>query len=68
MAVFGIGRHKLTIIYKSGVKLHLRADEFDAKWYQEGGGVSSLSWRGMGSKSPIYAGLENIEAIYNGWV
>lgn len=60
-------QQKVTIVYKSGVKVRLRLKRLSVTWGRESGTVTALEWEGL-KNAPIHAGLGNIESVWNGWI
>ena len=62
---FGVPNHKLTILYKSGAKVHVRADNFEVK--KQGGTLTETNWVNLKPR-PLYFGVDEVAAIYQGHV
>lgn len=58
-------KYKITIIYKSGVKIHAKADKFTVTSYNDGG--ASYEWEGL-EPNPLRIGADDIAAVYEGHV
>lgn len=58
-------KSKITIIYKSGVKIHAKADKFTVTSYNNGG--ANYKWEGL-EPIPLRIGADEIAAIYEGHV
>lgn len=58
---------KTTVLYKSGNKVHFKAVKFDYKG--TGSSLTTVSWMTRGRRTkPLFINVDEIEAIYQGWV
>lgn len=68
MPLGGPTKYPFTILYKSGQKVHIRAEEVVVHFTTEfPSRVARIDWTGIEPDS-IYTGLSNIEAVWNGHV
>ncbi len=58
-----------TIIYKSGVKVHVSAEDLQISYYTPRGemAITRFSYKSM-VPQPLYSGIEDIAAIWEGHV
>ena len=60
-------KHWVTIIYKSGAKVHLRVEDLTVKWL--GDDLTKLSWEGTDPETePLFVSLSDIAAVWKGRV
>ena len=57
----------VTIVYKSGAKVHLTVEKFDLEWHQDTGQITRASWDGV-KPSIIKLGMQDISAVFEGHV
>ena len=55
-------KHKVRIVYKSGVVQDVRCKEFTVRWNQVDG-IHTVKWEGC-EPHPMYLGVDEIAAIY----
>lgn len=56
----------VTIVYKSGVKVHLRCKSFTVTRYASGN--RGFDWDGMVGVKPLLLGADDIAAVFEGKV
>lgn len=58
---------KLTIVYKSGQRVHVRAKSLTATWSRADQALTKLEWDSLEPR-PIFVNLHAVESIWNGHV
>jgi len=56
----------VTIVYKSGVTVQMKTDDFHVK--KTDGEITEIRWTGTPKPRPLYIGVDDIAAIYEGKV
>lgn len=56
------GRHKVRVIYKSGVVQDIRCDQFKVT-FSAMGGLARITWDNA-HPSPLFVGVDHIAAVY----
>lgn len=59
-------KHTVTIIYKSGAKVHVECDSFTAT-RGISVGLKEVKWEKI-RPNPLYFGVDNVESIWEGKV